>query len=194
MMPDQLLQKLKSLIEEKDFDDIKLAFLKAEQAHKGQQRYSGQPYIIHPLNVCILLVEELKIKDKSILLIAMLHDVLEDTNMTYEEIEKLFGQKVADGVNLLTKHKDYKKDITQQKKYFWHLKRATKNIQIVKLADRLNNLRDLKDCQENLKRRKYIMDTAYNYLEWAKKVSPYIAGELEDLIFKYREELGDIEL
>ena len=191
---EQLLQKLRLIIGDKKFENIKTAFLKAEQAHKGQTRDNGEPYIVHPLRVCILLADELNIKDPNILIIALLHDTIEDTNLSFEDIESLFGKNIAEKVNLLTKQKDYKNDVEQQKKYFWHLRRAPKKIQILKLADRLDNLRDLATCGDETKIRRYIMDTAYNFLDWAKEKNPYIAGEMEDLIFKYKEQLGDYEL
>lgn len=192
--PDQLLHKLKQLLGEELFDEVKVAFLKAEDAHKKQTRYNGDPYILHPLRVCIILIEELNLRDKNSIISALLHDAVEDSDISLEEIETLFGKKVAEYVKLLTKHKEYQSDIDRQKKYFWHLKRSPKKVQIIKLADRLDNMRELETCTDLMKKRKYILDTSYNYLDWAKETKPYIAGELEDLIFKYREQLGDYDI
>lgn len=191
MNVEQLIDEIKQIVGEVTFQSIKNAFLKAEDAHKKQLRDNGDPYILHPVRVCLILAKELNIKDKNTLMIALLHDVVEDSDTTIEEIKELFGDKVAEGVGLLTKKSEFEEDIAQQKKYFWHLKRAPKKIQTIKLSDRLDNLRDLVTCADEIKQRKYIMDTSYNYLGWAKEINSYIAGELEDLIFQYRDELGD---
>lgn len=189
-----LLQKLKSTLGEALFESIKAAYFKAETAHKNQIRDNGDPYIIHPLRVCLILAEELKITDIESLSIALLHDTVEDCNVSLEEIATTFSKTISDGVKCLTKHSDFKENISSQNKYFWHLKRAPKNVQIIKLADRLDNVRDLSTCPDELKKRKYILDTAYNYLEWAKQVSPYIAAELEDFIFKYKDQFRDFDI
>lgn len=191
MTVEQLLDEIKDIVGDATFESIRTAFLKAEDVHKKQRRDNGDPYIIHPVRVCLCLAKELNIKDKNSLMIALLHDVVEDSETSIDEIKDLFGDKVAQGVDLLTKKNEFNEDIKTQKKYFWHLKRAPKKIQIIKLADRLDNLRDLVSCDDTIKQRKYIMDTSYNYLTWAKDVKPYIAGEMEDLIFQYRDEFGD---
>ena len=194
MNVEQLLEEIKSIIDETTFNSIKNAFLKAEDAHKKQFRDNRDPYIFHPLRVCLILAKELKIKDKNTLMIALLHDVVEDSDVTIEEIKALFGDKVAEGVDLLTKNIDFKDDITYQNKYFWHLKRAPKKVQLVKLADRLDNLRDLATCGDIIKQRKYILDTSYNYITWAKVINPYIAAEMEDLIFLFNDKSGDYDI
>ena len=194
MNVEQLLEEIKSIIDETTFNGIKNAFLKAEDAHKKQFRDNRDLYIFHPLRVCLILARELKIKDKNTLMIALLHDVVEDSDVTIEEIKALFGDKVAEGVDLLTKNIDFKDDITYQNKYFWHLKRAPKKVQLVKLADRLDNLRDLATCGDIIKQRKYILDTSYNYITWAKVINPYIAAEMEDLIFLFNDKSGDYDI
>lgn len=194
MNVERLLEEIKSIIDETTFNSIKNAFLKAEDAHKKQFRDNRDPYIFHPLRVCLILAKELKIKDKNTLMIALLHDVVEDSDVTIEEIKALFGDKVAEGVDLLTKNIDFKDDITYQNKYFWHLKRAPKKVQLVKLADRLDNLRELVTCGDITKQRKYILDTSYHYLTWAKGINPYIAAEMEDLIFLFNDKSGDYDI
>lgn len=191
MNSDELIMKLKVVLGEARFEEIKLALLKAEQLHKKQVRDNGDPYVLHPLRVANILADELNIKDKNTIILALLHDVLEDTEITEEEIKELFGVKILEYLQLLTKTDDYKEDIDRQKKYFWHLKRAPKKVQVVKLADRLDNMRDLENCPDEKKKIRYVLDTGYNYLPWAKKIKPYIAGEIEDLIFKYKEMAGD---
>lgn len=191
MSPDALLNKLKLIVGEELFKSLKIAYLKAEYAHKDQKRRNGRPYITHPLRVAIILAGELNIKDTNTLIMALLHDVVEDTPVTIEEIQQLFGETIAEGVKLLTKADDFKENIEKQRKYFWHLKRAPKNVQLVKLADRLDNMRDLENGTEPFKIKKYCQDTSYNFINWAKKVSPYIAAELEDLLFIYSEKFND---
>lgn len=189
MNSDTLVMKLKVVLGDAKFEEVKLALLKAEQLHARQTRDNGTPYILHPLRVALILADELNIKDTNTIILALLHDTLEDTEITEEEIEKLFGAKTLEHLKLLTKSQYYKEDIESQKKYFWHLKRAPKKVQTIKLADRLDNLRDLENCPNETKFKRYVLDTGYNYLPWAKEIKPYIAGEIEDLIFKYREKM-----
>ncbi|MGD9581885.1 MAG: HD domain-containing protein [Vampirovibrionia bacterium] len=194
MNVEQLLDKLRELIGENTFLSIKNAFLMAENAHKKQFNHCGEPYICHPLRLCIILADELNINDSNSISIALLHDVVEKTDTTIEDIKALFGDKIAEGVALLTKSDHYEGDIDKQKQYFVLLKKASKKIQMIKLADRLDKLRDIETCDDEIIKRKFIMDTSYNYLSWAKEIRPYIAAEYEDLIFKYRDKLGDYTL
>lgn len=189
---EKLLYQLKTVVGVDDYQQLQKPFLIAEEAHKKQRRYNGDPYIIHPLRVSLILAEELKIGDLDILTVALLHDVVEDSYYSLDDIAKLFNQNIVDGVKVLTKVPNFKDDVPLQKKYFWHLKRSPKNVQITKLSDRLDNMRDLYACDNELKLRKYLYDTEYNYLTWAKKICPYIGGELEDLLFQYHQDLGDM--
>jgi GTP pyrophosphokinase len=191
---DEYLKKLKEVTGDELFDHLKIAYVRAEEAHKNQKRFDGTPYIVHPLRVAIILAEELKIYDDKILKTALLHDVLEDTTMKAGEIEELFGTKVTEYVQLLTKDKDFKTDLEAQNRYYKNLKKAPKKVQLIKLADRLDNIRDLETVTDEMRIRKYIMDTSYNFLDWAKKINQYIAAEMEDMIFLYRDKFGDFDI
>lgn len=193
-MPTDYYTKLKQSLGKALFDKVKIAFLKAETAHKNQKRDNGEPYIVHPVRVSLILHDELKIQDPNSLIIALLHDVIEDTTLTANDLEQLFGQKISESVKKLTKPDNFKLDRDSQRKYYWHLKRAPKNIQLIKLSDRLDNLRDLQTCPNTDKIRRILFETDYIFVPWAKRINYYLAGEFEDLIFLYKEKLGDIKI
>jgi (p)ppGpp synthase/HD superfamily hydrolase len=194
MTVDEWLKKLNDILGNDLFDELKVTYVLAEEAHKAQKRNNGEPYILHPIRVCIILADELDLKDRNTLMAALLHDVVEDTPVTIGEIENLFGKKVAEYVNFLTKSDDFNENIDKQKEYFKNLKKAPRKVQLIKLADRLDNLRDLAGCGDEMKIRRYMMDMAYNFMEWSKKTSPYIHAEYEDLMFQYKEKFGDFEI
>ena len=142
---DTLIREVKKYHPSEDLSGIERAYLLAKEAHEGQMRKSGEPYIIHPLNVAIILAElEL---DKESIIAGLLHDVIEDTVMTYEDVTREFGKEIADLVDGVTK-------ITQTD---WHMGKEeaqaenlrkmfiamAKDIRVilVKLADRLHNMR-----------------------------------------------------
>ena len=112
----------------------------AEEAHKGQKRKNGKPYIIHPIRIANKLIE--KGEDEEVIISALLHDVVEDTEKTIEEIEKEFGKEVAEIVNVLTKKKDENKES--------YLMRVSLNEKAkeIKVFDALDNIEDLKEIAE----------------------------------------------
>ena len=109
----------------------------AKEAHKGQKRDEGDPYIIHPIRIGNILTYDLGIKDKDILIAGLLHDVIEDTSVTTEEIERKFGKKVSDMVSSLTRNKD--KETKKEK--FEKTLYASEEIRLLKACDWLDNLR-----------------------------------------------------
>src|SRR5215510_16608037 len=100
---DYLVQRLTSILDEAELDQVSLAFKVADHAHRGQKRDEGTPYIVHPLRVAISLVDELDIHSPKLICAALMHDVIEDSPVTREELATLFGEEIAEIVWLLTK-------------------------------------------------------------------------------------------
>ena len=112
----------------------------AYKAHKGQKRHDGTPYIVHPIRVANAF------EDDTMKCIAVLHDVIEDTNVTYEEVEKEFGDAISVNVRVLTKHSDIK--------YFDYIKRVSEynTPTLIKIADIIDNLSDSKQSESMIER------------------------------------------
>ena len=130
-----------------DFARIRAAFEFAQKAHEGQKRKSGEPYIIHPLAVAQIVAEELKLDSESIEA-ALLHDVIEDTAATHEQISKLFSPTIADlveGVSKLTRIQYATKEDEQMENLRKMLIAMSKDIRVIliKIADRLHNMRTM---------------------------------------------------
>ena len=161
----------------------------AEEQHKGQLRKSGEPYIIHPLQVAYIL-STLDL-DESTICAALLHDVVEDTRVTYEDIKEKFGKEIADLVDGVTKLSIFQQNITVKEKQVEDYRKMFlamgKDIRVIliKLADRLHNMRTLKF----LKRDRQIAiskETMDLYAPLANRLGIYsLKWELEDLSFKY---------
>lgn len=176
----------------KDFDEEKFreAYGFAREAHAGQKRKSGSPYLVHPLETTEVL---LKFRvDQPTLMAAMLHDVPEDTACTLSQIEKKFGKEVAFLINGVTKlskvyyrHKMAERQIESLKKLFLH---SAKDIRIIliKLADRLHNMRTLEYVDRPSKRTRIATETIEIYVPIANLLGIWeIKSELEDLCFSF---------
>ena len=167
---------------------IQKAFELASEAHRGVRRKSGELYILHPLAVARIVADEIGLGAKGVAA-ALLHDVVEDTDYTLEDIEGIFGKKVADIVDGLTKLEGVF-DQTQSKQaenFRKLLLTMVEDIRVIliKLADRLHNMRTLDSMPEH-KRLKIAGETLYMYAPLAHRLGLYtIKSELEDLAFKY---------
>ena len=143
---DMLIQKILTSDKQYDLSKIVTAYKLAEKAHEGQFRSSGQPYIIHPLAVSFIVLE--LGMDTDTICAAMLHDVVEDTETTLNDIKNRFGQDVAmlvDGVTKLTKMSMFDKEQQQAenvRKIFLAMSQDIR-VMIIKLCDRLHNMRTL---------------------------------------------------
>ncbi len=186
----RLLRKAKPFLKDDDAKLIKKAFNTSVEAHKEMRRKSGEPYIYHPLAVAEICVEEIGLGTTSIVA-ALLHDVVEDTEIELEEIEKDFGPKVAKIIDGLTKISgvfDY--GSSQQAENFRKmLLTLSEDVRVilVKLADRLHNMRTLGSMPRH-KQLKIISETIYLYAPLAHRLGLYaIKSELEDLWLKYSE-------
>ena len=187
---DSIKEKVKNYMPNADFDKIDRAYLVAEEGHRGQVRISGEPYIIHPLSVAEILTE-LQLDDSTICA-AILHDVVEDTLFTLDEIRDMFGEEVAlliDGVTKLGMIQFKSKEDRQLETYRKMIVATAKDIRviIIKLADRLHNMRTLKFMRED-KRKRIARETMELYAPLANRLGiSNIKWELEDLSLRYLE-------
>ncbi|MDF1571298.1 MAG: RelA/SpoT family protein [Bacteroidales bacterium] len=169
---------------------IMKAFRMANEAHKGMRRKSGEPFIMHPLAVARIVTEEIGMGVTSILS-ALLHDVVEDTELTIENIENAFGKKVASIVDGLTKISgvfDKESNSLQAENFRKMLLTLSDDVRviIIKLADRLHNMRTL-DSLPRKKQVKIAGETIYLYAPLAHRLGLYnIKTEMEDLSLMYR--------
>jgi len=167
---------------------IRKAFDLALDAHKDQRRKTGEPYIFHPIEVAKIVANEIGLGATSIAA-ALLHDVIEDSHYTYEDIEKGFGKKIADIVEGLTKisNINHKKISIQTETYRKLLMTLAEDFRVIliKIADRLHNMRTL-DSMHPTKQKKIASETIYIYAPLAHRLGLYnIKSELEDLSLKY---------
>ncbi|MCF8346012.1 MAG: RelA/SpoT family protein [Bacteroidales bacterium] len=174
----------------KDKDLVMKAFRMANQAHKGMRRKSGEPFIMHPLAVARIVSEEIGMGVTSVIS-AILHDVVEDTELTIENIENAFGKKVASIVEGLTKISgvfDKESNSLQAENFRKMLLTLSDDVRviIIKLADRLHNMRTL-DSLPHDKRVKIAGETIYLYAPLAHRLGLYnIKTEMEDLSLLHR--------
>lgn len=176
---------------EEDRKMTRKAFNMALEAHKDMRRQSGEPYIYHPLEVAIICAQEIGLGMTSIVC-ALLHDVVEDTEFTLEDIRGLFGDKVASIIDGLTKIKgifDHKTASIQAENFRKILLTLSDDVRVIliKLADRLHNLRTL-DALPEEKRLKVASETIYLYAPLAHRLGLHtIKTEMEDLAMKYTD-------
>lgn len=180
-----------------DVDLIDRAYHFAENAHEGQFRKSGEPYFIHPVEVAKILIE-LKL-DSSTVAAALLHDVIEDTEYSFEEIKQHFGEEIAvlvEGVTKLTRMSFESKEERQAENLRKMFVAMAKDIRVIliKLADRLHNMRTLK-YQSDEKKKEKAMETLEIYAPIAHRLGiSKVKWELEDLCLRYIDPEGYYDL
>jgi len=171
---DDLMSMLADRLSKDELSKVRKAYHLAEAAHHCQLRDEGTPYILHPIRVAMILVEELHNYSSDLICGALLHDVIEDSETTREQIEKIFGKRVARIVWLLTKFDD-----VSLPAYLAAIEAAPQTgSPIVKLCDRLDNLRFLVHSPRAEKRRRYIRTTTQHYLPMAARTDKYLYDEL----------------
>ncbi|HEU5249273.1 MAG TPA: HD domain-containing protein, partial [Thermoanaerobaculia bacterium] len=187
---EDILDRVEAYNPQSNQDLLRRAYVFSALEHKGQVRRSGEPYLVHPLNVAAILAE-MKADDVSIV-VGLLHDVLEDTLTTKELITQQFGSEVADLVDGLTKigKFSYVSREQEQAETFRKMILAMVSdlrVVLVKLADRLHNMRTLQYLPEE-KRREISRETLDIYAPIANRLGMgLVKGELEDLAFMYLE-------
>ena len=178
-------------LNDEDKKQIRKAFDTAVEAHKDQRRKSGEAYIFHPIAVAKIVASEIGL-DATSIVAALLHDVVEDTIYTLEDIEKMFGKTVATIVDGLTKISSLKKDkdVSLQAENFRKMLLTLNDdirVIIIKIADRLHNMQTM-DAMRRDKQEKIASETLYIYAPLAHRIGLYnIKTELEDLGLKYTE-------
>ena len=186
----EFMDYVHSYLGDDECDQIMKAFTLADKAHEGQFRASGEPYIMHPLAVAEILAH-LQI-DHITLIAALLHDVVEDTEYTKEDIEKLFGSEVAflvDGVTKLNQFQYETKEDRQMENYRKMILAMAKDVRVVviKLGDRLHNMRTLKHMRSD-KQKRIAKETLEIFAPLAHRLGIFnVKWELEDLSFRYLE-------
>ena len=186
----EFMDYVHSYLGDDECDQIMKAFTLADKAHEGQFRASGEPYIMHPLAVAEILAH-LQI-DHITLIAALLHDVVEDTEYTKENIEKLFGSEVAflvDGVTKLNQFQYETKEDRQMENYRKMILAMAKDVRVVviKLGDRLHNMRTLKHMRSD-KQKRIAKETLEIFAPLAHRLGIFnVKWELEDLSFRYLE-------
>ncbi|WP_462219556.1 RelA/SpoT family protein, partial [Ferruginibacter sp.] len=185
-----LLRVLKPKLKSGDKELVRTAFEMAVEAHKTMRRKSGEPYILHPLAVAKICVEEIGLGVRSTIC-ALLHDTVEDTDITLDDIKREFGNEIAKIVDGLTKISTVMDtNTTQQAENFKKILLTLTDdprVILLKLSDRLHNMRTL-DSMKREKQLKISSETVYVYAPLAHRMGLYnIKTEMEDLAMKYME-------
>jgi guanosine-3',5'-bis(diphosphate) 3'-pyrophosphohydrolase len=187
---EELITRISSKLTQGEISLIKAAYEFAREKHKGQKRESGEQYIIHPLNVALILTT-INV-DYETYIAALLHDVLEDTDTTEEEIKERFGENVLFLVKGVTKLK-YIKNVSSEEAKLENLRKmllamaSDIRVVVIKLADRLHNMRTLNVFPPD-KQKRIAKETMDIYVPLAHRLGMYtIKWELEDLSFRYLE-------
>lgn len=190
---DDILEKVSSYISEKEALVLQKAYVFAARAHKGQVRRSGEPYLSHPLEVTNILAD-MRL-DKTTLVAALLHDVLEDTDITAAEIKETFGKEAADlveGVTKISRVQDTSPEARRAETIRKIILAMTDDIRVIfiKLADRIHNLQTLRFLGEE-KQAQVARETLEIYAPIANRLGMgRIRAELEDLSFRYVDPEG----
>ena len=186
----RLLRRAKPFLKEGRRQNYPKSFQYCLEAHKDMRRRTGEPYIYHPLEVAIIAIDEIGLGTTSIVA-ALLHDVVEDTDMEIADVEREFGVKVARIIDGLTKISGvFDQGTSEQAENFRKMLLTLSDdvrVILIKLADRLHNMRTLSSMPHN-KQLKVTSETIYIYAPLAHRLGLYaIKTELEDLCLKYTE-------
>ncbi len=185
---EHLFGVMQKRVSSEDMARIREAYKIAKEAHKEQKRKTGEPYIIHPIAVARIIAEELELGANPVIA-AFLHDVVEDTDYTIEDIKRIFGEDVAFLVGVVTKQKKGKNEQSKQIANYRQILASVHydiRAMLIKLADRMHNMRTLSSMRPD-KQMKIAGETDYFYAPLANRLGLYhIKLELENLSFKYR--------
>ena len=179
---EELMRSLPESLTPEERDQVERAFVLAEEAHRPQKRKGGEPYILHPIHVALVVIREMMQTDVSIICAALLHDVVEDTPHGIDEIRALFGDDVAFLVEAVTKRNNDQIDNYQ------HILGSVQEdvrVLILKLSDRLHNMRTLQAMKPE-KQWKIASETQFFFAPLAGRLGLYsVKSELENLAFSF---------
>lgn len=180
-----LLARLSDRIGTDSIAGVRRAYDVARRAHSDQTRDEGSPYIVHPVRVALSLVDELAVFSPKLICSALLHDVIEDSDVTRDDVAKMFDESIAEIVWLLTKLED-----VPLRDYLARIEAAAHTgAPIVKLCDRLDNLRSVIDTPRLEKKRRYIRTTEEYYLPLASRTNRYLHDELSRCLQQARDQV-----
>lgn len=180
-----LLARLTEQIDEGGIASVRRAYEVAQAAHSGQVRDEGSPYIVHPVRVALSLVDELNLFSPRLICSALLHDVIEDSDVTRTDVARMFDEQIAEIVWLLTKLED-----VSLREYLARIEAAAETgAPLVKLCDRLDNMRSVVDTPSLAKKRRYIRTTEELYLPLAARTNKYLHNELRRSLEEARNQL-----
>lgn len=187
----RLLRACSDFLDKQKRAELRRAFRFALEQHGDMRRRTGEPYILHPIAVALILVKEIGLKDLSAVIAALLHDVVEDTETDIETIQEQFGQTVARLVEALTKITRVQSplDSVQAETFRKILLTMADDIRValIKLADRLHNMRTLEGLKPE-KQAKILAETEYIYVPIAHRLGLFaIKSEMEDRILRFRD-------
>ncbi|MEW6126645.1 MAG: HD domain-containing protein [Acidobacteriota bacterium] len=181
-----LEEKLITHLSDDELYNVQRAYEVAEKAHTGQRRDEGTAYIVHPVRVAVTLVDELDMYSPKLICSALLHDVIEDSPTTRAEIAAGFGEEIAEIVWLLTKFEDVSLAVYLEEIEAAHHTGAP----IVKLCDRLDNLRFISHSPKLEKKYRYADTTEKYYLPMAQRTNAYLYRELNRALDALKIALG----
>jgi (p)ppGpp synthase/HD superfamily hydrolase len=169
-----LIQRVTPHLDTEHIARVYRAYEVAHEAHAGQTRDEGTPYIFHPIRVAVSLVDELSLYSPTLICSALLHDVIEDSDITREDVARMFGEEIAEVVWLLTKLEE-----VRLSEYLSRIEEAAHTgAPLVKLCDRLDNLRSVVHTPRLDKKHRYIRTTEDLYLPLAARTNRYLHDEL----------------
>lgn len=154
----------------------------AVKIHSRHKRDGGEPYIVHPYRAALILEREFKVKDAEIIAAALLHDVLEMSRLSGKSLERRFGKRVASMVRLVTKPRR-RDSLGWEDRYYSRIRRCGGGAQLVKFADRLDNMRDLRNAPKS-KQRRYLRATKERFLPWMRGADILFYKKLKKEIMK----------
>ena len=182
-----LIKRVSTHVDAAQIAQVYRAYEVAYEAHAGQTRDEGTPYIVHPVRVAVSIVDELKLYSPTLVCSALLHDVIEDSELSREDVAQMFGGEIAEVVWLLTKLEEvslaqYLADIEAA---------ADTGAPIVKLCDRLDNLRSIIYSPKIEKKRRLIRTTQELYVPLAARTNAYLHSELRRSLDKALNQVND---
>ena len=185
-----LIERITAQLGAEQLAQVHRAYEVAYEAHAGQTRDEGTPYITHPIRVAVSLVDELNLFSPTLICSALLHDVIEDSNITREDIGQMFGEEIAEVVWLLTKLEE-----VRLSEYLARIEAAADTgAPLVKLCDRLDNLRSVTYTPRLEKKRRYIRTTEDLYLPMAARTNRYLHDELQRWLEAARKHVETVRI